>query len=90
MANMKPEEYLESQNIKKDLSDAVNLMLENRPENPIFFIYNYMNNHCDNSNSNIMKAYNLLTMNRSPSANSLNIFEAYTLLTSSPDNSGIK
>ena len=90
MASLKPEEYLENQNIRKDLAEAVNLMLENRPENPIFFIYNYLNNHLDNSNSSIMKAYNLLTMNRSEGVNSMNIFEAYQFLSNSQDNSGIK
>ena len=90
LANMRPEDYLERQNIRKDLSDAINLILENRPENPIHFLYDYFSNHLDNSNSNTMKAYNLLTMNKYSTSNSLHIFEAFTLLEKGQDNSGVK
>ena len=90
LANMRPEDYLEKQNIRKDLADAINLILENRPENPIHFLYDYFSNHLDNSNSNTMKAYNLLTMNKYSTSNSLHIFEAFTLLEEGQDNSGVK
>ena len=86
LINMKPEDYLEKQNIRKDLADAINLVLENRPDNPLHFIYDYFNNHLDNSNSNIMKAYNILTMNKYPTMNSLHIFEAFSLLEKGQDN----
>lgn len=55
LMNMKPEDYLEKQNIRKDLADAINLVLENRPENPIHFIYDYFSNHLDPSISNTIK-----------------------------------
>ena len=90
LVNMKPEDYLEKQNLKKDLADAVNLMLEHRPANPIHFIYDYFSNHLDNSNSNTMKAYNLLTMNKHPNSNSFYIFDAFTLLEKGQENSGVK
>ena len=86
--NMKPEDYLEKQNIRKDLSDAINLMLENRPENPINFIHDYFVNHLECSTH--INAYNLLTMNKYNTANSLYIFEAFTLLEKGHDNSGVK
>ena len=35
---MSPEDYLEKTNMKTLIGDAVNLMLENRPENPILFL----------------------------------------------------
>jgi len=33
--NMPPEDYLERQNVGTHLKEAISLLLENRPENPI-------------------------------------------------------
>ena len=33
--NMLPEDYLERQNVNTHLKEAISLLLENRPENPI-------------------------------------------------------
>ncbi|CAI2380380.1 unnamed protein product [Moneuplotes crassus] len=90
MSSQKPEEYLENQNIRKELAEAINLVLENRPENPLFFIYNYFTTHLDNSTSSLGKAYNILTMNRNENLNSMTIFEAYQLINANQDNSEIK
>jgi len=44
MNNMQPEDYLEKQNVNGMLRDAVSLLLENRPANPILFMAEHFRN----------------------------------------------
>ena len=42
--NMPPEDYLERQNVGTHLKEAISLLLENRPENPIQFLAEHFRN----------------------------------------------
>ena len=42
--NMNPEDYLERQNVGTHLKEAISLLLENRPENPIQFLAEHFKN----------------------------------------------
>ena len=42
--NMPPEDYLDKQNVGVHLKEAISLMLENRPENPIMFLAEHFRN----------------------------------------------
>jgi hypothetical protein len=42
--NIAPEDYLEKQNVNGLLRDAVSLLLENRPANPILFMADHFRN----------------------------------------------
>jgi hypothetical protein len=42
--NMNPEDYLERANVNIYLRDAISLLLENRPENPILFLADHFRN----------------------------------------------
>lgn len=63
---MPPEDYLDKQNVNFYLKEAVSLLLENRPENPILFLADHFRNIQQGSmnNSNILKAYRLITLNK--------------------------
>ena len=41
---MQPEDYLEKQNVGTHLKEAISLLLENRPENPIQFLAEHFKN----------------------------------------------
>ena len=43
-ANMNPEDYLENRNVNTQLKEAISLLLENRPENPIQFLAEHFRN----------------------------------------------
>jgi len=80
--NSQPEDYLEKQQVALHLKEAISLLLENRPENPIAFLAEHFRNMQMSgaqqlppqpngivaSPSNIMKAYRLLAMNRQGAA----------------------
>jgi len=99
--NIQPEDYLEKQNVNGLLRDAVSLLLENRPSNPILFMaehfrrlqqslpqYAAMNTVTTSNgqqvnvlNSNILKAYRLITLNKYDAKSFPdNVFTAYTLI----------
>lgn len=42
--NIPPEDYLDKQNVNNLLRDAVSLLLENRPANPILFMAEHFRN----------------------------------------------
>lgn len=42
--NMAPDDYLERQNVGTHLKEAISLLLENRPENPIQFLAEHFRN----------------------------------------------
>lgn len=41
---LQPEDYLEKQNVGTHLKEAISLLLENRPENPIQFLADHFKN----------------------------------------------
>jgi len=42
--NMNPDDFLERQNVGTHLKEAISLLLENRPENPIQFLAEHFRN----------------------------------------------
>jgi Ca2+-binding EF-hand superfamily protein len=92
---MSAEDYLDKVNMKTTLNDAVNLLLENRPENPLLFLYEHFKNASSSGSNknetNILKAYRLIQMNKHISSESFddNTFEAFTLLERGEDNCGV-
>jgi hypothetical protein len=44
LSNTQPEEYLEKQQVAVQLKEAISLLLENRPENPIAFLAEHFKN----------------------------------------------
>ena len=77
------------------LRDAISLLLENRPENPILFLADHFRNiqqgQQGGAHSNILKAYRLITLNKYDSKSfSDNVFQAYTLIEKDHGNAGVK
>ena len=93
---MSAEDYLDKVNLKCALNDAINLLLENWPENPVLFLYEHFKNTGSVSSSknetNILKAYWLISMNKHMQSDSFddNTFEAFTLLEKGEDNCGVQ
>jgi hypothetical protein len=58
---MAPDEYLDKTGVTTVLKDMMTLLLENRPEDPIRFIADYLKNV---PNTCIMKSYKIITLNR--------------------------
>jgi len=99
--NIPPEDYLDKQNVNGLLKEAVTLLLENRPANPILFMAEHFRNMQQSQpqyaqantittsngqqinvlNSNILKAYRLITLNKYDAKSfSDNVFQAYTMI----------
>ena len=82
---------MEKSNVNNHVKEAVSLLLENRPENPILFLADHFKNLQSGSSSNVMRAYRLLTLNKYDSKSFQdNVFAAYTLIEKDNGNSGIK
>ena len=91
LANMSPEDYLEKTSLNANLKEAVSLLLENRPENPILFLADYFRNLMNGSGTNIMKAYKLITLNKHDAKSfEDNVFQAYTLLEKGSQSGGVR
>ena len=78
--NMNPEDYLERQNVGTHLKEAISLLLENRPENPIQFLAEHFKNlqqtpaNLGGLGANVPSANGVV-------ASSINIMRAYRLIT---------
>lgn len=78
--NMPPEDYLERQNVGTHLKEAISLLLENRPENPIQFLAEHFRNlqqtpaNLGGLGANVPSANGVV-------ASSVNILRAYRLIT---------
>ena len=77
---MPPEDYLERQNVGTHLKEAISLLLENRPENPIQFLAEHFRNlqqtpaNLGGLGANVPSANGVV-------ASSVNILRAYRLIT---------
>ena len=91
---MNGEDYLEHTKVGGELKEAISVLLENRPENPILFLADYFRNKTQGMGSNVMKAYKLITQNKVDMKSfEDNVFMAYTELDKIPSkeaNGGVK
>jgi hypothetical protein len=77
---MPPEDYLEKQNVNSHLKDAISLLLENRPENPIMFLAEHFRNLQQTPANLGGLAANVPSANGIVASN-VNILRAYRLIT---------
>lgn len=76
---MNPDDYLERQNVGTHLKEAISLLLENRPENPIQFLAEHFRNlqqtpaNLGGVGANVPSANGVV-------ASSVNIMRAYRLI----------
>lgn len=61
LASLPPEEYLEKTGVSNTLKDLVTALLENRPQNPIQFISEYLK---ISSASGVLKSYKLIKLSK--------------------------
>ena len=74
--NLQPEDYLEKQNVGSHLKEAISLMLENRPENPIQFLADHFKN-LQSTPSNLGGLGTSVNAANGVVASSANIMRAY-------------
>ena len=58
---MPPEEFLERNGVTQYMKDVVTLLLENRPEKPLEFIVQYLDEICDGANP-LVHSYHMLQL----------------------------
>ncbi|OMJ83141.1 hypothetical protein SteCoe_15994 [Stentor coeruleus] len=63
LVSLPPEEYLERTGVSNVLKDIVTALLENRPENPIHFINDYLKTS-SSSCTGVMKSYKLIRLSK--------------------------
>lgn len=61
LSSLPPEEYLEKTGVSNTLKDLVTALLENRPQNPIHFISEYLK---ISSASGVLKSYKLIKLSK--------------------------
>jgi hypothetical protein len=77
-SNQSPEDYLDKTGVTTILKDMMTLLLENRPDDPIRFIADYLKHV---PNTSIMKSYRTITLNRSQEKSFMdNLVSAYITL----------